>query len=83
MIKFFIITAGDIGWCFVVIAAIIRVNVVDQTEYEGEGNQEWYVGEEDVEVGPEDSGEHVDVEWDGSVGDYPHQTQVQLSLING
>ena len=81
MIKLFIFPSGDIGRVSVTRAVIIRGNIVDQAEHEGESDQEGYVGEEDVEVGPENSGEHVDVEWDGSVGHYPHQALVQLKLI--
>ena len=51
---------------------------VDQAEGEGETEEKRKVAEEDQAVGPEDCGEHVDVERDWSVWDYPHQTQVQL-----
>ena len=82
MVKFFILS-----WCWICrvwrVSWIItvRADIVNETENKREGKKERNVGEEDVEVGLENGGEHVDVKGNWSIGHYPHKTQVQLNSI--
>merc|ERR1711971_569835 len=57
---------------------LIRIIIEDETEHKREGNEKGDIRENDVEVGAQDFGEHLDVMRNLGFWDNPHKIQVQL-----
>ena len=59
----------------------IRIIIEDETEHKSEGNEKRDIGENDVEVGAQDFGEHLNVMRNFGFWDNPHEIQVKLNKL--
>ena len=78
MVKLFLLRTSRIT---AAACTLIRIIIEDETEHKSEGNEKRDIGENDVEVGAQDFGEHLNVMRNFGFWDNPHEIQVKLNKL--